>query len=103
MATYIAFLRAINVGGRFVKMSDLRAGLSHKGFGEVESYIQSGNLRFSSSLRSVAKVELRLQLTSFDRQGRAKQTGKLTFTAALRSSRYQQERYWNGDRSAAQP
>ena len=41
MATYIAFLRAINVGGRFVKMSDLRAGLSHKGFGEVESYIQT--------------------------------------------------------------
>ena len=61
MATYIAFLRAINVGGRFVKMSDLRAGLSHKGFGEVESYIQSGNLRFRSSLRSVAKVELAVE------------------------------------------
>ena len=61
MATYIAFLRAINVGGRFVKMADLRAGLSHKGFGEVESYIQSGNLRFSSSLRSVAKVELAVE------------------------------------------
>jgi uncharacterized protein (DUF1697 family) len=57
MATYIAFLRAINVGGRFAKMADLRAGLSHMGFGEVESHIQSGNLRFTSSLRSVAAVE----------------------------------------------
>ena len=57
MSTYIAFLRAINVGGRFVKMADLRTGLSHKGFGDVESYIQSGNLRFTSSLRSAAKVE----------------------------------------------
>ena len=61
MATYIAFLRAINVGGRFAKMADLRAGLSHKGFGVVESHIQSGNLRFTSSLRSTAKVELAVE------------------------------------------
>src|SRR5665647_3442758 len=61
MPTYIAFLRAINVGGRFVKMADLRTGLSHKDFGDVESYIQSGNLRFTSSLRSAAKVELVLE------------------------------------------
>jgi uncharacterized protein (DUF1697 family) len=26
MATYIAFLRAINVGGRVAKMTDLRTG-----------------------------------------------------------------------------
>lgn len=58
MPTYIAFLRAINVGGRFAKMADLRAGLVHKGFGEVESYIQSGNLRFTSSLGSADDVEL---------------------------------------------
>jgi len=61
MATYIAFLRAINVGGRFIKMADLRTGLSHKGFGDVESHIQSGNLRFTSSLRSAATVELALE------------------------------------------
>lgn len=61
MPTYIAFLRAINVGGRFIKMADLRTGLSRKGFGDVESYIQSGNLRFTSSLRSAAKVELVLE------------------------------------------
>ena len=61
MPTYIAFLRAINVGGRFAKMADLRAGLAHKGFGEVESYIQSGNLRFTSSLRSAAEVEVAVE------------------------------------------
>jgi len=61
MPTYIAFLRAINVGGRFIKMADLRTGLSHKGFGDVESHIQSGNLRFTSSLRPAAKVELALE------------------------------------------
>ena len=57
MATYIAFLRAINVGGRFAKMADLRTGLSDNGFGEVETYIQSGNVRFSSSLKAAAEVE----------------------------------------------
>lgn len=57
MPTYIAFLRAVNVGGRFVKMVDLRNGLSDKGFGHVESYIQSGNIRFTSSLRAATKVE----------------------------------------------
>jgi len=61
MPTYIAFLRAMNVGGRFFKMADLRAGLSSKGFGDVESHIQSGNLRFTSTMRSAAKVELGIE------------------------------------------
>lgn len=61
MSTYIAFLRAINVGGRFVKMADLRAGLSQAGFGDVESQIQSGNLRFTASLRSATKVEMAVE------------------------------------------
>ena len=61
MPTYIAFLRAINVGGRFAKMADLRAGLAPKGFDEVESYIQSGNLRFTSNLGSAAAVEVALE------------------------------------------
>jgi uncharacterized protein (DUF1697 family) len=61
MATYLAFLRAMNVGGRFMKMADLQAGLSGKGFGDVESHIQSGNLRFTSSLRSADIVELAVE------------------------------------------
>jgi uncharacterized protein (DUF1697 family) len=61
MATYIAFLRAMNVGGRFAKMADLRAGLSLKGFGEVESHIQSGNLHLTSRLQSAAEVEVALE------------------------------------------
>jgi uncharacterized protein (DUF1697 family) len=63
MTTYVAFLRAINVGGRFAKMADLRAGLAAKGFGEVESYIQSGNLRLTSSLQSSSEVEDALETT----------------------------------------
>jgi uncharacterized protein (DUF1697 family) len=61
MTTYIALLRAINVGGRFAKMADLRAGLTHKGFNDVESYIQSGNLRFTSNLGSTTEVETAME------------------------------------------
>ncbi|MEO6143421.1 MAG: DUF1697 domain-containing protein [Dermatophilaceae bacterium] len=61
MGTFIAFLRAVNVGGRHIKMVDLRTGLSDRGFGDSESYIQSGNLRFTSTLRSTAKLELAVE------------------------------------------
>ena len=54
MPTYIAFLRAINVGGRFIKMVDLRAGLSHVGFGDVESQ------------RSAARVEMAVEVALQD-------------------------------------
>jgi uncharacterized protein (DUF1697 family) len=74
MPAYVAFLRAINVGGRFAKMADLRAGLSDKGFGEVESYIQSGNLRFTSGLRSAAKVEIAVETALEDLCGFAVRT-----------------------------
>jgi uncharacterized protein (DUF1697 family) len=61
MPTYIAFLRAVNVGGRFAKMADLRTGLTRQGFAEVESYIQSGNLRLTSSLKTAAAAEAALE------------------------------------------
>src|SRR3954451_10553439 len=57
MPTYIALLRAVNVGGRFYKMADLRDHLTGSGLEDVETHIQSGNVRFLSPLRSVDKVE----------------------------------------------
>ncbi|MEU9041187.1 MULTISPECIES: DUF1697 domain-containing protein [unclassified Kitasatospora] len=46
--TYIAFLRAINVGGRTVKMERLRALFAELGLENVRSYIQSGNVFFTT-------------------------------------------------------
>jgi len=47
---YIALLRAINVGGHaIVRMADLRKLFEGLGFGNVQTYIQSGNVLFSSS------------------------------------------------------
>jgi uncharacterized protein (DUF1697 family) len=57
MAGYIVFLRAVNVGSRQLKMADARGVLSDHCFGDVESYIQTGNFFLSSPLRSVTKLE----------------------------------------------
>lgn len=46
---YVALLRGINVGGKNkVAMSDLRAAFEDHGFTSVSTYIQSGNVLFSS-------------------------------------------------------
>ncbi len=46
---YIAFLRGINVGGRkSVKMEDLRRVITGMGYGNVQTYIQSGNVIFDA-------------------------------------------------------
>jgi uncharacterized protein (DUF1697 family) len=61
MPTYIALLRAVNVGGRIYKMADLREHLGASGLGDVETYIQTGNVRFTTTMRSDAKVEKHLE------------------------------------------
>ena len=49
MATHIALLRGINVGGRNkVAMADLRAVVAALGHTDVATYIQSGNVLFTS-------------------------------------------------------
>lgn len=52
MPRYIAFLRAINVGGRVVKMDALRMHFVALGLVDVESFIASGNVVFVSDLRA---------------------------------------------------
>lgn len=50
MNRYIALLRGINVGGhKKILMADLRSLLESLGFLDVKTYIQSGNVVFSSS------------------------------------------------------
>ncbi|WP_116995330.1 DUF1697 domain-containing protein [Desertimonas flava] len=45
MSVRVAFIRGINVGGRHkVPMAALRADLEAVGFGDVRTYIQSGNV-----------------------------------------------------------
>lgn len=58
MKTYIALLRGINVGGhKKVPMAELRELLTKYGFKNVQTYIQSGNVVFQSSEKSIQKLE----------------------------------------------
>lgn len=45
---YVAFLRAVNVGGRTVTMAALRAHFAELGLGAVETVIASGNVLFDA-------------------------------------------------------
>jgi len=64
MTKYIAFLRAINVGGRTVKMEELRAHFAMPGFKNISTYIQSGNVIFEHSQTDkdvlIKKIEAKL-------------------------------------------
>ena len=57
MANFVVLLRAVNVGGRTLKMADARKVLEDNGFGDVASHIQSGNFLVSTPLRSDLTVE----------------------------------------------
>ena len=70
MPTYIAFLRAINLGAKRKFPKDaIRAAAEAAGFTDVETYINTGNVRVSSSLRSRTKVEAALEQAFLDDRG----------------------------------
>ena len=48
MTAYVALLRAVNVGGRGVKMADLRTLFADLGFGDARTHLQSGNVVFAA-------------------------------------------------------
>jgi uncharacterized protein (DUF1697 family) len=52
MPRYVAFLRAINVGGHVVKMDRLRTLFEGMKLAKVETFIASGNVLFDSSARA---------------------------------------------------
>src|SRR5512146_1206120 len=62
MPRYVAFLRAINVGGASaVKMETLRRLFEQLGFDAVSTYIASGNVIFETPARSATALEDRIE------------------------------------------
>lgn len=61
MPRYIAFLRAINVGGHTVKMDHLRSLFESLGFANVETFIASGNVIFDSASKSTKALEKKIE------------------------------------------
>jgi uncharacterized protein (DUF1697 family) len=61
MPRYVAFLRAVNVGGRIVKMDALRGHFEAAGFANVETFIASGNVIFDTRAQAGAALEARIE------------------------------------------
>jgi len=61
MKRFIALLRGINVSGqKKIKMSELKSLFEDIGFQDVETYIQSGNVIFSSKENIKSKLESKI-------------------------------------------
>lgn len=59
---HLALLRGINVGGsNIIKMADLRSCFEEMGFRSVLTYIQSGNVLFSSDEKSRAALVKKIE------------------------------------------
>jgi uncharacterized protein (DUF1697 family) len=62
MPRYVAFLRAINVGGsHVVKMEALRTIFEGLGFSSVETFIASGNVVFETRSKDPAALERKIE------------------------------------------
>jgi uncharacterized protein (DUF1697 family) len=70
MASHVALLRGINVGGRNkVPMADLREVVTSLGHTGVSTYIQSGNVLFSTADTDTAKLAAALESAIGERFG----------------------------------
>ena len=68
MKSWIALLRGVNVGGRTIKMADLREALGDLGLENVETVLQSGNVTFDSA-ESAARLKERIESALRERFG----------------------------------
>ena len=63
MQKFVAFLRAINVGGTsIIKMDALRSHFQSFGLDNVQTYIQTGNVIFETDEKDSARLEERLEM-----------------------------------------
>lgn len=62
MAIHLAFLRAINLGAkRKFPKEEIRASVEGAGFTDVATWINTGNVRFETRMRSRARIEAALE------------------------------------------
>ena len=63
MQKYVAFLRAINVGGtKIIKMDDLKRMFTSFGLANVQTYIATGNIIFETKAAANLEAKLESQL-----------------------------------------
>lgn len=73
MASHVALLRAVNVGGVKVSMADLRELAEHQGFEDVATYLNSGNLLLNAGQEGAPAVQRALEAALQQRYQRESQ------------------------------
>ncbi len=61
MTLWLAFLRAVNVGKRKMKMAELKALCEELGYGKVKTLLASGNVRFECKHDPKAELEAAIE------------------------------------------
>ena len=62
MKRYIAFLRGVNISGKNkVPMAELKKDFEKLDFGEVKTYLNSGNVIFSSDENNTEKIAKQIE------------------------------------------
>ena len=70
MKRYAAFLRGINISGKNkVPMADLKKGFESLDFGEVKTYLNSGNVIFSSDKEDIEKLTKQIETMIIEQFG----------------------------------
>ncbi len=67
MTRYIALLRGINISGKNkISMPELKTALGEKGFADVKTYLNSGNVIFSDDETDAVKLAERIRTIIFE-------------------------------------
>jgi uncharacterized protein (DUF1697 family) len=61
MPVIVSLLRGVNVGGQIIKMDSLRELYTSLGFRQVETFIQSGNVVFTTQARDLKRLGGRIE------------------------------------------
>jgi len=61
MTKYVALLRGINVGGRIIKMADLKLCFEALGFQNVRTVLQTGNVCFEADETDVSELKQQIE------------------------------------------
>jgi uncharacterized protein (DUF1697 family) len=89
MLKFIAFLRAINVGSHNVTMAELRGLFESLSFKEVETFIASGNVIFSSRSGDVGTLQKKIEARLLQSLGYEVKTFLRTVPEVAAIARYQ--------------
>ena len=67
MTRYIALLRGINISGKNkIAMPELKTALGEKGFADVKTYLNSGNVLFSDNEQDAVKLAEKIRTIIFE-------------------------------------